>query len=44
MTLLFAHHLEPQHLPVLIMMFAAGFVLGWQGVGQILGRSRNVLS
>jgi hypothetical protein len=44
MILLFAHHLEPQHLPVFFMLFAAGFALGWQGVGQFLGRSRDVLS
>lgn len=35
MTLLFAHHLAPEHLPVLAMLFAAGFALGWQTAGRL---------
>jgi hypothetical protein len=35
---LLAHHLEPQHLPVLICLFAAGFYIGWSGVSRWLGR------
>jgi hypothetical protein len=30
MIALFAHHVEPQHYPVLAALFAAGFWLGWQ--------------
>ena len=30
MALLFAHHLAPEHLPVLAMLFVTGFALGWQ--------------
>jgi hypothetical protein len=30
MITLLAHHLEVQHLPVLVSIFAAGFFVGWQ--------------
>jgi hypothetical protein len=30
MIILFAHHLEPQHLPVLASIFAAGLYVGWR--------------
>ncbi len=40
MTVLFAHHLEAHHVPVLAGLFAAGFFLGWQGVSRWLNRSR----
>jgi len=39
MTLL-AHHLEPQHVPVLVALFAAGFFVGWQVVSRLLSRGR----
>jgi len=32
--MMLAHHLEAHHLPVLAVLFAAGFFIGW----QILGR------
>ncbi|HMF37047.1 MAG TPA: hypothetical protein VKF17_10425 [Isosphaeraceae bacterium] len=35
MALLFAHHLAPEHLPVLAMLFVAGFALGWQSAGRL---------
>lgn len=37
MTLL-AHHLEPQHFPVLVVLFAAGFYIGWQALSRWLAR------
>jgi hypothetical protein len=42
-TPLFAHHLEPHHLPVLLCLFAAGFYIGWQTVGRRLGRGVTAL-
>ncbi len=44
MVLLFAHHLAPEHLPVLAMLFAAGFALGWQTAGRLLWPRANRLS
>jgi hypothetical protein len=38
MSVLFAHHLEPQHFPVLLAIFAAGFFIGWKLVG---GRGKS---
>jgi hypothetical protein len=29
MMILLAHHLEVQHFPVLVCIFAAGFFVGW---------------
>jgi hypothetical protein len=37
MTILFAHHLELQHLPVLAAIFSAGIWVGWQLTGRLLG-------
>jgi uncharacterized membrane protein YciS (DUF1049 family) len=31
---LFAHHVQPEHIPVLAVLFAAGFWLGWQLVSR----------
>jgi hypothetical protein len=38
MSVLFAHHLEAHHVPVLVALFAAGFFVGWQGLSRWLGR------
>jgi len=38
MNLLFAHHVEPQHLPVLAAFFAVGFWLGWRLLARLLVR------
>lgn len=40
MTPLLAHHLEAQHVPVLVSIFAAGFFIGWQALSRLLGRGR----
>jgi hypothetical protein len=40
MNILLAHHLEPQHLPVLVCLFAAGFYIGWQALSHWFNRSR----
>jgi len=34
MTLLFAHHLEAHHVPILVGLFAAGFFIGWQTLSR----------
>ncbi len=36
--MLFAHHLEVHHLPVLACLFAAGFYIGWQTLSRFLAR------
>jgi hypothetical protein len=36
MTLLFAHHVELYHVPVLIVLFAAGALIGWQGIARMV--------
>jgi hypothetical protein len=36
MTPLFAHHVEPQHYPVLTAFLAVGFWLGWHLVSKLL--------
>jgi hypothetical protein len=38
MTMLFAHHLEVHHVPVLVGLFAAGFFIGWQVLSRWLAR------
>ena len=40
MSVLFAHHLEPHHGPVLLGLFAAGFFIGWQALSRWLTRRR----
>jgi len=40
MTVLFAHHLEAHHVPVLVGLFAAGFFIGWQALSRWLTRGR----
>jgi hypothetical protein len=37
--MLFAHHLEPHHFPVLVSLFAAGFYVGWQALSRWLSRA-----
>ena len=41
MTPLFAHHIEAQHVPVLLAVFAAGFFAGWQLLSRWLARKRG---
>jgi hypothetical protein len=38
MNLLLAHHLEPHHVPVLLILFAAGCFVGWELVGRLRKR------
>jgi hypothetical protein len=40
MSPLWAHHLEAQHVPVLVSLFAAGFFVGWQLLARWLARQR----
>lgn len=40
MNPLFAHHVEAQHVPVLLAIFAAGFYLSWSLISRWLGRKR----
>jgi len=40
MNVLFAHHLEAHHFPVLVSLFAAGFYIGWQALSRWLTRGR----
>lgn len=40
MNVLFAHHLEVHHFPVLVSLFAAGFTIGWQALARWLTRGR----
>jgi hypothetical protein len=41
MSVLFAHHLEMHHFPVLVALFAAGCYIGWQTIGRLLARRRD---
>jgi hypothetical protein len=41
MSTLFAHHIEPQHVPVLLSLFAAGFFVGWVVLSRWLARKRS---
>jgi hypothetical protein len=41
MSVLFAHHLEPQHVPVLVGLFAAGVFIGWQALSRLLPSHRT---
>ena len=38
---LFAHHVEPQHYPVLLALFAAGFFVGWSLLSRWLAWKRG---
>jgi hypothetical protein len=44
MSILLAHHLEPQHLPVLLCLFAAGAYIGWHGVTRWLSGGHGPLA
>ncbi len=39
MSVLFAHHLEAHHVPVLVALFAAGVFIGWQALSRLLTRA-----
>ena len=41
MSPLFAHHVEPQHVPVLLALLAAGFFVGWSLLSRWLARKRG---
>ncbi len=41
MSALFAHHLEAQHVPVLLALLAAGFFVGWHLVSRWVERARS---
>ena len=41
MSPLLAHHIEPQHIPVLLALLAAGFFVGWSLVSRLLARKRG---
>jgi hypothetical protein len=43
MSVLLAHHLEPQHFPVLLCLFAAGFYIGWHALSRWLVRGDGVM-
>jgi hypothetical protein len=38
MTLLFAHHLEPEHVLVMITLFLAGGWIGWGTTSFLINR------
>lgn len=38
MNPIFAHHVEAQHVVVMISLFAAGSWLGWRMTSRLLGR------
>lgn len=41
MTTLFAHHVEAQHVPVLLVLLATGFWVGWDLVSRVLAWKRS---
>ena len=41
MTPPFAHHIEAQHVPVLLALFAAGFFVGWSALSRWLAWKRS---
>ena len=43
MNLLLAHHLEAQHVPVLLVLFAAGIYIGWELLGRCLPRKQSAI-
>lgn len=38
MSPLFAHHIEAQHVPVLLTLLVAGFYIGWSLTSRVLDR------
>jgi hypothetical protein len=38
---LFAHHVEPQHYPILTIFFAVGLWLGWRLMSRLLTRAER---
>ncbi len=38
---LLAHHLELQHIPVLAILFVAGFAIGWQNIIRFIGPKQS---
>jgi hypothetical protein len=43
MTLLFAHHLEPEHVVVMIALFLAGGGIGWAMTSFLINRNNSKL-
>ena len=41
MSPLLAHHIEAQHVPVLLALHAAGFFVGWSLLSRWLARKRG---
>ena len=41
MNILFAHHLEAHHFPILVCLFAAGCYVGWQCMSAWLTRGQT---
>jgi hypothetical protein len=41
MSPLLAHHIEAQHVPVLLALLAAGFFVGWSLLSRWLARKRG---
>jgi hypothetical protein len=37
--MLFAHHVELQHVPILLLFFVVGVYTGWSVLGRIFGRA-----
>jgi hypothetical protein len=37
--MLFAHHVEPQHYPILALFLAVGIYTGWSIVGRFFARA-----
>lgn len=40
MTILLAHHVMPQHVPVLAVIFGAGIWIGWRLVNKYIRRGK----
>jgi hypothetical protein len=38
MNLLLAHHIEAQHVPVLLALLVSGFFVGWSVMGRVTAR------
>ena len=41
MNPLVAHHIKPEHVPVLLALLAAGFFVGWSLLSRWLARKRG---